>query len=129
MREMPTATDNALGAPSTRRRVTTVLAVVSAVLIPRAGQGQGALPQLEPVECFAEIRGWADDLGVECAWLLVPQLRGRPDGATVRLPVARLRAREPDGSPPLVYLHGGPGGVGALLGAARSVFEWPMPTE
>jgi pimeloyl-ACP methyl ester carboxylesterase len=123
---MPTATDNALSAPWTRRRVTTVLAVVLAVLIPRSGQGQEALPRLEPVECFAEIRGWADDLGVECAWLLVPQLRGRPSGATVRLPVARLRAREPDGSPPLVYLHGGPGGAGALLGAARSVFEWPI---
>jgi pimeloyl-ACP methyl ester carboxylesterase len=85
-----------------------------------------AVPRLEPVECFASIRAWAAALGVECAWLVVPELRDRPGGASVRLPVAVLRATEPDGSPPLVYLHGGPGGQGALLTAARSVFEWPI---
>ena len=92
---------------------------------PPVRPASNALPRLERVECFEAIEGWAVAMGVECAWLVVPQLRAKPDGPTVRLPVARLRAKEPDGSPPLVYLHGGPGGQG-IVRSAQVVFSWPI---
>jgi len=48
----------------------------------------------------------------ECKWLIVPEARARPSGRTFRLAVVVYRAEEPDGSPPLLLLHGGPGGAG-----------------
>jgi pimeloyl-ACP methyl ester carboxylesterase len=88
--------------------------------------GAQALPRLEPTPCFAGTEGWAPAVGAECFWLVVPQLRERAEAATVRLPVMRARAKQPDGSPPLVYLHGGPGGEGAVRTSGRTVFEWPI---
>lgn len=58
-----------------------------------------------------------------CGWLTVQENRKKPNGRTIRLPVARFDARpargagrsgvEPD---PIVYMEGGPGGTG-LAGA------------
>lgn len=46
-----------------------------------------------------------------CGFLTVPENRSRPDGRTVKLAVARVKAASPDPEPdPLVYLTGGPGG-------------------
>jgi pimeloyl-ACP methyl ester carboxylesterase len=75
----------------------------------------------EIVDCFAPLRAWAKAHGVECGWLTIPELRSRPDGPTVRLAVARLRASNPT-APPIVYLHGGPGGAGALGPATAGRF-------
>ena len=46
---------------------------------------------------------------VECGHLIVPEVRDRPAGRTVRLAVMIVRAAEAAGRPPLVFLHGGPG--------------------
>src|SRR5688572_19185702 len=100
-------------------------AQASASPVGPADPASNALPRLERVECFEAIKAWAVPMGVECAWLVVPQLRDKPDGPTVRLPVARLRAKAPDGSPPLGYLHGGPGGQG-IVRNAQGVFSWPI---
>lgn len=47
---------------------------------------------------------------VECGYLTVPEDRGNPGGATIRLAVAIVRSNSPNPAPdPLVYLSGGPG--------------------
>ena len=52
----------------------------------------------------------------ECGYLLVPQDRRKPDGMNLRLAVGILRTIESSNRPPLVMLHGGPSGAGALTG-------------
>jgi pimeloyl-ACP methyl ester carboxylesterase len=106
-------------------RYAAALTLASLLAVPASAPAQSRLPRYEPVECFEGVRAWAAPLGVECGWLIVPELRERPNGPTVKLPVARLRAREPDGSPPLVYLHGGPGGQGQVR-YSQSIFAWPI---
>src|SRR5215212_4209074 len=83
---------------------------------------QGTVPRLEPSECPFQRGEWARDIKLECSWLVVPEMRDRPAGRTVRLAVALVRAKNPT-LPPLVMLHGGPGLSGLrifLPGAANS---------
>jgi pimeloyl-ACP methyl ester carboxylesterase len=47
------------------------------------------------------------------ATLVVPEDATRPDGARVELALLRLPATTRSPGPPIVYLHGGPGGSGA----------------
>ena len=59
------------------------------------------------------------DLGPEfsCGFLVVPENRDRPNGRTIKVAMARAKAQSPAPEPdPLVYLTGGPGGSGLLLG-------------
>ena len=97
---------------------TRVLVFLMALLAPAQSTQQTAVIEqaagkFEVTQCFEQLRSWAADAGVECGWLTLPEVRERPAGPAVRLAVARLRVRNPT-APPLVYLHGGPGGVGAL---------------
>jgi pimeloyl-ACP methyl ester carboxylesterase len=75
---------------------------------------QRPLGRYETVECFPQVRVLAANAPLDCGWLTLPEVRSRPDGPTVRLAVVRFRVRNPT-SPPLVYLHGGPGGAGAIV--------------
>ena len=52
------------------------------------------------------------DLIRECGHLVVLESRALSNGRAYRLAVVIYKAREPDGSPPLLLLHGGPGGAG-----------------
>src|SRR5688500_16601854 len=52
------------------------------------------------------------DITRGCGYCIVPEVRGRANGRTFRLAVVTYRAKEPDGTPPLLLLHGGPGGAG-----------------
>src|SRR4029450_790710 len=52
---------------------------------------------------------WMSGHRVECGRLIVPEVRNRRDGRTLRLAVMIIRAAEPGGRPQLVFLHGGPG--------------------
>jgi pimeloyl-ACP methyl ester carboxylesterase len=63
---------------------------------------------------------------MECGWFVAPEVRSKPEGRVVRLPVVVLRATEPDGSPPLVMLHGGPGGPGGVLVYTPQVARGPI---
>ncbi len=63
--------------------------------------------------CLVE-GAWARGIQRDCGWLVVPESRERPKSNVVRLAVEVIRAREPDGTPPLVLLHGGPGGQGGI---------------
>lgn len=53
----------------------------------------------------------ADSLGFECGYVTVPAEHANPDGPTIRIPVAILRATGPNPQPdPLFLAQGGPGG-------------------
>ncbi|WP_187432505.1 alpha/beta fold hydrolase [Agromyces mariniharenae] len=61
------------------------------------------------------------DLGPEytCGYLTVPETRGDPDGRTVRIAVATVRAvSATPAADPIVYLDGGPGGTGLISAPA-----------
>ena len=83
---------------------------------------QQSLGRYETVECFPQVRILATNAPLECGWLTLPELRSRPDGPAVRLAVIRYRASNPT-APPLVYLHGGPGGAGAIVPSSLNWFN------
>lgn len=85
-------------------------------------RGGEQVPRLEQGSCPFEARAWAQAVRLECRYLVVPQHRDRV-GATIRLPVAILRAQQQATKPPVVILHGGPGlsALGPMLpGIAQS---------
>src|SRR5262245_4690809 len=89
-------------------------AAVALVVAPAPNpQTQSRLPRFEHTDCWVGGE-WARDVRRECGWLVVAESRDRASTTTVRLAVEILRAREPSGAPPLVMLHGGPGGVGGI---------------
>jgi pimeloyl-ACP methyl ester carboxylesterase len=67
---------------------------------------------LEPAACpFFTPDGWTRGDDLICGWLAVPADHDNPDnGATVRLRIAVFYTRASVPAPPLIYLHGGPGG-------------------
>ena len=79
---------------------------------PKAAAESG-LPRFERGDCLVSGE-WARDVRRECGSLVVPESRDRAAANTVRLAVEIFRAREPTGAPPLVVLHGGPGGPGGI---------------
>jgi pimeloyl-ACP methyl ester carboxylesterase len=89
---------------------TVIAALIAPVLLGGASRlsAQEAVPRLEQTECPFERGEWARDVKLECAWLVVPEMRDHPSGRTVRLAVAVVRAKNPVDTP-LVMLHGGPG--------------------
>ena len=101
------------------RRLPIVLA------LPLALSAQSRLPRFEPTDCWVGGE-WARDVRRECGWLVVPETRDRASTTTVRLAVEIFRAREPSGAPPLVSLHGGPGGVGGIRLYSEGVARGPL---
>jgi pimeloyl-ACP methyl ester carboxylesterase len=100
-----------------------VLAVgLASIMIAPVVAGQQPLGRYETTECFQQIRATTANLSLECGWLTLPEIRSKPDGPTVRLAVVRYRARNPT-SPPLVFLHGGPGGPGAIVNANPAFYS------
>ena len=97
-------------------------AVLAVALVPTAA-AQSKVPRFERGDCLVD-GDWSRDVRRECGWLVVPESRHRPDTRTIRLAVEIIRASEPDGTPPLVMLHGGPGGRGGVrmysAGVAKS---------
>jgi pimeloyl-ACP methyl ester carboxylesterase len=86
---------------------------------------QSTLPRFERGECLVNGE-WARDVQRECGWLVVPESRDHASANTVRLAVEVIRAREPTGAPPLVLLHGGPGGPGGIRTYSQGVVMSPL---
>jgi len=110
--------------------VRAVAALLSAALLavslaPKVA-AQSALPRFEPGDCLVNGE-WARDVRRECGWLVVPESRDRPTASTVRLAVEIFRAKEPSGAPPLVVLHGGPGGPGGIRLYSAGIATGPLP--
>jgi pimeloyl-ACP methyl ester carboxylesterase len=70
-----------------------------------------------------------DGLTFECGWLVLRESRDQPSQRTVRLAVAIQRAAEPNGDPPLVVLHGGPGEGLLGNGTHAAISRWPLARE
>ncbi|MFN2531864.1 MAG: alpha/beta hydrolase [Pyrinomonadaceae bacterium] len=70
---------------------------------------QNSIPRLEPTQCPFERGDWARAANLECTSLIVPESRVNSKTRTIKLAVVILRAKQPDGTPPFVFLHGGPG--------------------
>src|SRR5262249_36736866 len=89
------------------------LVAIAALVMPLApiAAAHSRLPRFERTDCWVG-GDWARDVHRECGWLLVRESRHHQSAHTVRLAVEVFRAREPTGAPPLVWLHGGPGGAG-----------------
>jgi pimeloyl-ACP methyl ester carboxylesterase len=70
------------------------------------------VPRLEWGSCdFPIPSGFTEGTDALCGYLVVPESRDIPDGPTLRLAILILKARnETEQNPPLVILHGGPGG-------------------
>src|SRR5688572_9974203 len=84
------------------------MAAMCITLAANLSYAQEKLPRFETADCPIERGEWAHDVKFECKWLAVSEARGNPKSRTIKLAVVILRAKEPDGSPPLVFLHGGP---------------------
>src|SRR5215813_8832134 len=86
---------------------------------------QSRLPRFEHADCWVGGE-WARDVPRECGWLVVAEARDRASATTLRLAVEIFRAREPSGAPPLVFLHGGPGGVGGIRLYSEGIAGSPL---
>lgn len=74
---------------------------------PRA---HAAAPELKPAACVGDYSGVSQT--VDCAILIVDEAREKPDSRRISIAVAIVRALTPKaGLPPVIYLHGGPGGA------------------
>jgi len=100
-------------------------ALVSVAVAPKVA-AQSALPRFERGDCLVN-GDWARDVWRECGWLVVPESRDRPTANTVRLAVEIFRGKEPSGAPPLVLLHGGPGGPGGIQLYSGGIARSPLP--
>src|SRR5215217_1575051 len=99
-------------------------ALLVVAVAPRAA-AQSGLPRFERGDC--PVNGdWARNVRRECGWLVVPESRDHATANIVRLAVEVLRAREPTGAPPLVMLHGGPGGPGGIRTYSAGVAMSPL---
>ena len=101
------------------RLVTAFLALTFAALAGRAAHA--AAPSYAPAPCVGDFAGlpWK----VECGVLTVDETRGGSGGRRVAMPVTVVKALHPKaGLPPLISLHGGPGGgeVEAVASRLRS---------
>jgi hypothetical protein len=100
-------------------------AALLAVSVAPKATAQSGLPRFERGDCLVNGE-WARDVRRECGWLVVPESRDRASANTVRLAVEILHAREPSGAPPLVMLHGGPGGPGWIQTYSAGVARGPL---
>ena len=112
-----------------RSRVGRAIAAVAGALLAVSAAANAAalseLPRFENGDCL--LKGeWAREVRRECGWLVVPESRDRPTAKTVRLAVAIFRAKEPSGKPPLIVLHGGPGGPGGIRLYSAGVAMSPL---
>lgn len=65
-------------------------------------------PRFEPAACRYEI---VEGDHVECGYLIVPEDRSSPDGATIRVYVVNFKAKAANPAPdPVIFVPGGPGG-------------------
>jgi pimeloyl-ACP methyl ester carboxylesterase len=89
--------------------------------------GQNTVPRFERTPCDYPVpQPLSQDIQRQCGYLIVPQNRAQPTNRTFRLAVVIYPAREPDGSPPLLLLHGGPGGAGGTRVSWGAVMQFPL---
>jgi pimeloyl-ACP methyl ester carboxylesterase len=88
-----------------------LLALVVAFGAPPNARAEG--PNFEPAPCMFPLELFGlppESQGFECGYVTAPVRHAVPDGPTIRLPVAILRAEAPAAADPLFVAQGGPGG-------------------
>ena len=103
-------------------------AALLAVSVAPKGAAESGLPRFERGDCLMN-GDWALDVRRECGWLVVAESRDRPSANTVRLALEVFRATEASGAPPVVELHGGPGGPGAIRPMSEGVAMLTRPRQ
>jgi pimeloyl-ACP methyl ester carboxylesterase len=98
--------------PAARARLVMILAVANPVLVaPLVAQtvpGGGYTPRFAEADCRFDLPADASD-EVACGHVTVPENWERPNGRTLRIPVAVVRAAADDPRPdPILVLRGGP---------------------
>ena len=93
-------------------------AAVSATLLAAAGAARAAPATFTRGPCPIDAGALAARL--TCGTLAVDETRGSNNGRRVAMPVVILKAEAPTGQPPLIVLHGGPGGGAVSALAARA---------
>ncbi|MBO9708461.1 MAG: alpha/beta fold hydrolase [Caulobacter sp.] len=84
-------------------------AALAAGAVTLAGGAHAAAPKFTPGACAGDYTGVPNK--IECGTLTVDETRGGPGARRVSIPVTIVKAISPKaGLPPVVYLHGGPGG-------------------
>jgi pimeloyl-ACP methyl ester carboxylesterase len=103
--------------------------VLAAGLVAAALAGSSAARAAEPVftpsPCTGDLTGQPHK--IDCGVLTVDESSGTASLRRVALPLAIVRATEPKGLPPVIYLHGGPGS-GAIQNLPR-LLKSPMGRE
>ena len=94
-------------------------AVVLMLMTSPSSTAQQQALRFERSACSFEPPAGTAGLLPECGYLIVPEVREKPNGRKLKLAVAIYRAKKPSGAPPLLLLHGGPGGNGGIRG------KWP----
>ena len=102
---------------ATRRVAKVAAAGLLTVVLVATAAAQSKVPRFERGDCLVN-GDWAREARRECGWLVVAESRDHASTNTVRLAVEIFRAKEPNGTPPLVVLHGGPGNGGIQLYSA-----------
>lgn len=94
----------------------TLAALAAALFGLSALSAHAAAPTYTPGPCAADFGAIAPRF--TCGTLVVDETRGSTNGRRIAMPVAILKAAHPRGLPPVISLHGGPGG-GMVGGLAR----------
>ncbi len=97
-----------------------LLAVFSALPI----SAQVFKPVIEYSDCFLEdCQSFKDDPRIQFAFITVPENHENPDGRFLKLAFVLIKSANANPEPdPIIYLHGGPGGI-ALSSARINAFK------
>jgi len=95
-------------------KLLTAIMILSLALAPLASLAPiraQSNPFFEPIECFEPLPQILPE--AECGYALAPKFHAKPDGARLKLAVAKLPAlNQAANNPPLILAQGGPGGAG-----------------
>jgi pimeloyl-ACP methyl ester carboxylesterase len=90
--------------------IRSLLAAAAAGLLFAAApqRAEAAEPEFRPGGCNGDYAGVTQR--VDCGVLHLDETRGKRNSRRIQIPVAIVRAKAPKGLPPVIFLHGGPGG-------------------
>ena len=94
-----------------------IAAAGALTLLVVGGSACAAAPEFKPAACVGDYSAVSQK--VDCGNLIVDEARGQTRSRRISIAVATVRASAPKaGLPPVIYLHGGPGGA-AVAGLPR----------
>ncbi|OZA78907.1 MAG: alpha/beta hydrolase, partial [Caulobacter sp. 39-67-4] len=87
-----------------------IVAAGALAMLTLGGCAHAAAPEFKPAACVGDYSAVSQK--VDCGNLIVDEARGKAGSRRISIAVAIVRASTPKvGLPPVIYLHGGPGGA------------------